>query len=119
MEEGGGRREGGGGGGENYRGSNLGEAIWGSNLGRQSGGGNWGRQSGEGNLRRQSEEQGGFMSLTLTRNAVLEDFCASLSHFQHWRLQNTVVCKGKFQIHANGVRVVKATCLKSAACQQK
>ena len=76
-------------------------------------------QSGEGNLRRQSEEQEGFMSLTLTRNALLEDLSVSLSHFEHWRLQNTVNCKGKFQIHANAVRVVKVTCLKSAACQQK
>ena len=78
-----------------------------------------GTQSGEGNLRRQSEEQGGFMSLTLARNALLEDLCASLVHFEHWRLQNTVNCKGKFQIHAHGVRVVKVTCLKSAACQHK
>ena len=64
-------------------------------------------------------EQGGFISVTLTRNPFSEHLCASLSRFEHWELQNTVNYQGKFQIHANGVGVVKLTWLKSAAWRQK
>ena len=59
------------------------------------------------------------MCLTPARNTFPEGLCASLSHFERWKLQNTINYKGKFQIHANGVRVVKVTWLESAACQQK
>ena len=58
--------------------------------------------------------EGAFMSLTLTPNAFSEALCASLSHFERWRLQNTVNCKGKSKIQANDVRVAKVTCLESS-----
>ena len=65
---------------EEKRGGNLGEAIW----GRQPRGGNLGEVNSKEKPRRS------FMCSTLTPNALLVHLCASLSHFERSRLQNTV-----------------------------
>ena len=55
----------------------------------------------------------------IRRNAIFKEILMDVSRLLHPRRVQTVNYKGKFQKHANGLRVRRLPWLKYAACQQK
>ena len=75
-----------------------------------------GRKKEEGGRKK---EEGCDVFPSLNPNVFSKNLCVSRSHFAHSKLENTANYRCKFQIHANGLRLVKVPCTKYTACRQK
>ena len=96
---------------EHHGGGIIGEASWRRHHG---GGAEGGGKGGWG--------AGGVKSLWISAAELLFESKSGQRYEAEWLAELAHIIffyKGKFHLHANGVRVVKVTWLKSAACRQK